>query len=175
MLLRKLRNSQRTSLQLFKETGLTFTYFLNSAGLRIFPILVGAWKCWYFLHNSWVPIREGLWEQQFWWDEQQAARCAGVLSPSLLMALCNQITWSIWVLVPQQAALGSEAIPLKPEMIFVPYVMSFKCCFWAQKNTRGMSLGYSHQNTGILGHSRMPAASHRTWACRLLIYFRENY
>lgn len=104
-----------------------------------------------------------LFKKDFWRGEQQAQRCAGVLSPSLLMALCSQISWSTWVLVPRQGAVGSEATPLKPsEMILVLYVMSFKHCLWAQKNTRGMSLGYSHQNTGLSGHSQMPTASHRT-------------
>lgn len=164
-LLRKLRNPQRTPPhppQLYKETVLISVYFLNSAGLEDFLILVWAWNCWHFLRDSWIPVQEGLWEQRFWRDEQQAQRCAGVLSPSLLTALQpNRL--SAWVLVPRQGALGSEATPLKPlEMILVLYVMSFKCCLWAQKNTRGLSLGYTHQNTGILGHSQMPAASHRT-------------
>lgn len=58
--LRKLRNPQRTSPQLYKETFLISIYFFNSAGLKDFLILVGAWNCWHFLHNSWIPVQEGL-------------------------------------------------------------------------------------------------------------------
>lgn len=91
-----------------------------------------------------------------------------MLASSLLMALCSQITWSAQVLVCRQGSPGSQATPLKPlEMILVLYVMPFKCCLWAQKNTRDMSLGYSHQNKASwdTNNCLLQATEHTPAAC----------
>lgn len=105
-------------------------------------------------------------EQHSWWDGEQAQKCAGVLV--CWCALCIQITRSAWVLVPRQGALGSGATPLKPqEIIWVLYAKSFKCYLWAQKNTRDMVLGYSHQTQASWDTHRCPlqATEHRPAAC----------
>lgn len=59
-LLRKLRNPQRTSPQLHKETIITSVYFLNSPGLKVFLSLVRAQNYWCFLQDSWIAVPEGL-------------------------------------------------------------------------------------------------------------------
>lgn len=159
-LLRKLWNLERTFTQLYRETILISIYFLNSACLKDLVILVWEWNCCMFC----VSV-------QFLFQGALESSIPGGMEPSSeawWCALCSQMTWSAWVLVPR--ARSSWIRSSSTEAMgddFGSLCDGFQMLFVGTEKHRDMALGYSHQTQAFWDTHRCPlqATEHRPAAC----------